>query len=46
MLTYTEKLTKRPWEMEESDVMALRGLGFSDSAILGIELEPIHQGAP
>ena len=36
MLEYTEKLTLGPWEMNESDVVALRDQGFSDSAILDI----------
>ncbi len=36
MLEYTEKLTLEPWEMNESDVVALRDQGFSDSAILDI----------
>ena len=36
MLTYVEKLTLRPWEMIEGDVMALRQRGFSDGAILDI----------
>jgi len=36
MLEYTEKLTLRPWDMNESDVVALRERGFSDSAILDI----------
>jgi len=36
MLDYVEKLTLRPWEMNESDVVALRDRGFSDSAILDI----------
>ena len=36
MLEYTEKLTVRPWEMREQDVLALRLVGFSDSAILDI----------
>lgn len=36
MLEYVEKLTLRPWEMEESDVVALREQGFSDGAILDI----------
>jgi uncharacterized peroxidase-related enzyme len=36
MLEYAEKLTLRPWDMEEADVAALRKLGFSDSAILDI----------
>ena len=29
-----EKLTLKPWELEEADVVALREAGFSDSAIL------------
>ena len=36
MLAYTEKLTLRPWEMTEQDVIALREAGFSDAAILDI----------
>ena len=36
MLEYVEKLTLRPWEMVEADVVALRQHGFSDSAILDI----------
>lgn len=36
MLTYVEKLTLRPWQMAESDVIALRQAGFSDAAILDI----------
>ena len=36
MLTYVEKLTKKPWEMVEQDVKALREAGFSDGAILDI----------
>ena len=36
MLEYTEKMTLEPWEMNESDVVALRDQGFSDSAILDI----------
>ena len=36
MLVYAEKLTRAPWEMEESDVTALRVAGFSDAAILDI----------
>ena len=36
MLVYTDKLTRRPWDMEESDVIALRKVGFSDNAILDI----------
>lgn len=36
MLTYVEKLTLRPWDMEEADVVDLRSAGFSDAAILDI----------
>jgi len=36
MLAYVEKLTLRPWQMQESDVGALREAGFSDAAILDI----------
>ena len=36
MLVYVEKLTLRPWDMVEADVIALRDIGFSDSAILDI----------
>ncbi len=36
MLTYVEKLTLRPWEMVETDVIELRAAGFSDAAILDI----------
>jgi alkylhydroperoxidase family enzyme len=36
MLEYVEKLTLAPWEMSQSDVVALREQGFSDSAILDI----------
>ena len=36
MCEYVEKLTLRPWEMVETDVIALREAGFSDSAILDI----------
>lgn len=36
MLTYAEKLTIRPWEMVEEDVIKLRNVGFSDAAILDI----------
>jgi uncharacterized peroxidase-related enzyme len=34
MLGYVEKLTLRPWDMVEKDVIALREAGFSDGAIL------------
>lgn len=36
MCEYVEKLTLKPWEMVEADVIALRDAGFSDSAILDI----------
>ena len=36
MLTYAEKLTLRPWNMVEVDVIELREVGFSDAAILDI----------
>jgi len=36
MCEYVEKLTLKPWEMIEADVLALRYAGFSDSAILDI----------
>jgi uncharacterized peroxidase-related enzyme len=36
MLTYVEKLTLRPWQMVEEDVVALRAAGFGDAAILDI----------
>ena len=34
MLDYAEKLTRTPAAMREADVVALRELGWSDSAIL------------
>ena len=36
MLAYAEKLTVRPWDMVEADVLQLREAGFSDAAILDI----------
>jgi uncharacterized peroxidase-related enzyme len=36
MLAYVEKLTLRPWDMVEADVIALRAAAFSDAAILDI----------
>jgi len=36
MLTYVEKLTLCPAEMEEKDVLALRDKGFTDRDILDI----------
>lgn len=38
MLNYAVKLTREPSAMEESDVETLREAGFSDEAILGINL--------
>ena len=37
MCVYVEKLTLKPWDMVEADVIALREAGFSDSAILDID---------
>ena len=36
MLAYAEKLTVRPWDRVEEDVLQLREAGFSDAAILDI----------
>ena len=36
MLVYCEKLTLRPWDMVEQDVVDLREVGFTDAAILDI----------
>lgn len=36
MLRYAEKLTRAPGTMEESDVAALRGVGFEDVDVLHI----------
>lgn len=36
MLGYVDKLTLRPWDMVEEDVITLREIGFSDAAILDI----------
>jgi uncharacterized peroxidase-related enzyme len=36
MLTYAVKLTREPWHIVETDVIALRQAGFSDAAILDI----------
>ena len=36
MLGYAAKLTRSPWQMTESDVIALRDVGFGDRAILDI----------
>lgn len=36
MLDYAVKLTLRPWDMVEEDVLALKRQGFDDQAILDI----------
>ncbi|MEA1903835.1 MAG: hypothetical protein U9N56_09940 [Actinomycetota bacterium] len=36
MLTYAEKLTGSPGEVEEADVISLRDAGFSDTDVLHI----------
>lgn len=36
MCEYVEKLTLMPWVIVEADVVGLREVGFSDSAILDI----------
>jgi uncharacterized peroxidase-related enzyme len=36
MLRYAEKLTRQPATVEESDVIRLRAVGFSDTDILHI----------
>ena len=36
MLDYAVKLTRKPWTMKILDVVKLRKVGFSDSAILDI----------
>ena len=36
MLDYAVKLTREPWNMMRSDVLALRDAGFADDAILDI----------
>lgn len=36
MLDYAAKLTRTPWDMQESDVTHLAELGFDDRAILDI----------
>ncbi len=38
MLAYSEKLTRTPWEMRESDVEELRRHGLSDEQILAVVL--------
>ena len=36
MLRHVAKLTATPWEMRQSDVETLRGVGFSDGDVLAI----------
>lgn len=36
MLSYAEKLTLRPGDMAEADVVSLRDVGFSDRDVLDI----------
>lgn len=36
MLDYSAKLTRSPFDMQETDIEALRQVGFSDRAILDI----------
>ncbi len=36
MLRYAEKLTREPWSVRESDILALREVGFDDPDILHI----------
>jgi len=38
MLEYAAKLAREPWAMSQQDVVRLRGAGFSDRAILEINL--------
>ena len=38
MLDYAVKLTREPWAMVEHDVVALREAGWSDAAILDVNL--------
>ena len=38
MLEYAAKLAREPWTMSQDDVARLRGAGFSDRAILEINL--------
>ncbi len=38
MLDYASKLTSEPWTMSRSDVDALRGEGWSDTAILDMSV--------
>lgn len=36
MLDYVARLTRRPWTIEDADVVQLREAGFGDRAILDI----------
>ncbi len=38
MLAYARKLTAKPWTVKDSDIAGLRSVGFSDKAILQINL--------
>lgn len=38
LLDYASKLTREPWNMTASDVQQLRSAGWSDSAILDLNL--------
>lgn len=38
MLDYASKLTREPWTMTREDVDALRGQGWSDAAVLDLNI--------
>ena len=38
LLDYAVKLTRKPWDCSEGDIAALRQTGWSDSAILDLNL--------
>ena len=38
LLDYASKLTREPWSMQEADVEAVRNAGWSDAAILDLNL--------
>ena len=38
MLAFSEKLTRTPWEMKESDVTTLRTHGLTDEQVLAVVL--------
>ncbi len=38
LLDYAVKLTREPWSMRASDIAALRSAGWSDSAILDLNI--------